>query len=273
MIPGLCRGAAQDRNDIVVPRSGVNRALPAPGTRLARRARAGGSRPGSSTQAAGRRAVRPRDGLVPAAPGRRRQSRQDQAVESARSRELFMSVSLLRGPGEANHRDSVMTSHLPGGKPGSVATDIGSLDLTKRNRDLEQRGRRRHRPERPGHQAAGRQPPARTGTAVHRLVLAHLACRARPPPGRLPPAGPAGRGRRQFHRHPLDQPVRRVLTQLIRNSPAPGTLPATLPALPPQQAAPQETFVEVTRDAADDRTPAANGELAATAFAVRRCEA
>jgi hypothetical protein len=80
-------------------------------------------------------------------------------VESARSRELFMSVSLLRGPGEANHRDSVMTSHLPGGKPGSVATDIGSLDMTKRNRDWSTGGRRLHRPERPGHQAAGRQPP------------------------------------------------------------------------------------------------------------------
>jgi hypothetical protein len=64
-----------------------------------------------------------------------------------------------------------------------------------------------------------------------------------------------------------------VLTQLIRNSPTPGTLSATLPALPPQQAALQETFVEVTRDAADDRTPAANRELAAAAFVVRRCEA
>lgn len=63
-----------------------------------------------------------------------------------------------------------------------------------------------------------------------------------------------------------------MLTQLIRNSPTPGTLPATLPALPPQQAAPQDTSMQVTRDAADDRTPAANGELAAAAFAARRRE-
>jgi hypothetical protein len=114
---------------------------------------------------------------------------EDQAVESARSRELFMSVSLLRGPGEANHRDSVMTSHLPGGKPGSVATDIGSLDMTKRNRDLEQRGPAASPPG--AVRPPGRRPAtsARTGTAAHRLVLAHLACRARPPPGRLPPAG------------------------------------------------------------------------------------
>src|SRR5580693_505694 len=65
---------------------------------------------------------------------------EEQAAESARSRELFMPVSLLRGPGEANHRESVMTSHLPDGKPGSVAPDIGSPDMTKRNRDLEHRG-------------------------------------------------------------------------------------------------------------------------------------
>ena len=31
------------------------------------------------------------------------------------------------------------TFHPPGGKPESVPTDIGSLDMTKRNRDLEQR--------------------------------------------------------------------------------------------------------------------------------------
>jgi hypothetical protein len=195
---------------------------------------------------------------------------EDQAVESARSRELFMSVSLLRGPGEANHRDSVMTSHLPGGKPGSVATDIGSQDMTERNRDLEQRGPAASPPgaaRPPGRRSAT---PARTGTAAHRLVLAHLACRARQQPGRLPPAGPTGRGRRQLHPHPLDQPVRRVLTQLIRNSPTPGTLPATLPALPTQQAALQETSMQVTRDAADDRTPATNREPAAAAFVARR---
>jgi hypothetical protein len=194
-------------------------------------------------------------------------------VESGRSRELFMPVSLLRGPGEANHRESVMTCHLPGGKPGSVATDIGSLDMTKRNRDLEHRGPTASPPG--AARPPGRRPatPARTGTAAHRVVPARLACRARPPPGRLPPAGPTGRGRRQLHPHPLDQPVRRTLAQLIRNSPTPGTLPATLPTLPPQQAALQETFVEVTRDAAGDRTPATNGELAAAAFVVRRCEA
>ena len=32
-----------------------------------------------------------------------------------------------------------MASHMPGGKPGSVTTDIGSLDMTKRNRDLAKR--------------------------------------------------------------------------------------------------------------------------------------
>jgi hypothetical protein len=33
----------------------------------------------------------------------------------------------LVGPlGEANHRDSVMTSHMPGGKPVPVTTDIRS---------------------------------------------------------------------------------------------------------------------------------------------------
>ena len=32
-----------------------------------------------------------------------------------------------------------MTSHMPGGKPEPVTTDIGSLDMTKRNRDLAKR--------------------------------------------------------------------------------------------------------------------------------------
>ena len=32
-----------------------------------------------------------------------------------------------------------MTSHMPGGKPVSVTTDIGSLDMTKLNRDLAKR--------------------------------------------------------------------------------------------------------------------------------------
>src|SRR4029077_17481544 len=45
-------GAARDRNDIVVPQSGVNRARPAPGPRLARRSRAGGLRLGSSATSA-----------------------------------------------------------------------------------------------------------------------------------------------------------------------------------------------------------------------------
>jgi hypothetical protein len=43
--------------------------------------------------------------------------------------------------------------------------------------------------------------------------------------------------------------------------------------MPPQQAALKETLMEVIRDAADDRTPAANGELAAAAFAMGRCDA
>jgi hypothetical protein len=99
----------------------------------------------------------------------------------------------------------------------------------------------------------------------------YLACRARPPPRRLPPAGPAGRGRRQLHPHPLNQPVTLALAQLIGEfAHTPGTLPATLLALPPQQAAPEETFMEVTRDAADGRTQAANGELAAAAFVMGR---
>ena len=32
-----------------------------------------------------------------------------------------------------------MASHMPGGKPGSVTTDIGSLNMTKRNHDLAKR--------------------------------------------------------------------------------------------------------------------------------------
>ncbi len=72
----------------------------------------------------------------------------------------------------------------------------------------------------------------------------------------------------------LDQPVRLALAQLIREfTRTPGRLPATLPTMPPQQAALKETLMEVIRDAADDRTPAANGELAAAAFAMGRCDA
>jgi hypothetical protein len=59
--------------------------------------------------------------------------------------------------------------------PGHVTTDVGSLDMTKRNRDLAKRG---PAPSPPG---AARSPvpvtPARSGTVVHRLVPAHLACR------------------------------------------------------------------------------------------------
>jgi MarR family len=36
---------------------------------------------------------------------------------------------LVRPLGEANHRDPVMTSHRPGGKPGSVTAGIRSLEM------------------------------------------------------------------------------------------------------------------------------------------------
>ncbi len=42
--------------------------------------------------------------------------------------------------------------------------------------------------------------------------------------------------------------------------------------LPPRQVALEKTFMEVTRDAADDRTPATSGEPAAAAFVLRRRE-
>jgi hypothetical protein len=72
---------------------------------------------------------------------------------------------------------------------------------------------------------------------------------------------------------PRDQPARRALAQLIKESVRTlGTRPATLPSLPPQQAAPEETVMEVTRGAADDRMPAAIGGLAAAAFVLRRRE-
>jgi choline dehydrogenase-like flavoprotein len=94
------------------------------------------------------------------------------------------------------------------------------------------------------------------------------------PPGRLPPAGPAGRGRRQLHSSAWTGQVRLAVAQLIREfTHTPGILPATLPALPPRQAALQETSMQVTRDVADDRTPATSRELAAAAFAVGRREA
>jgi hypothetical protein len=78
-----------------------------------------------------------------------------------------------------------------------------------------------------------------------------------------------GQSKASFTPIPRDQPVRLALAQLIREfARTPGTRPATLPP----QAAPEKTFMEVTRDAADDRTPATSGELAA-AFATGRCEA
>jgi len=54
---------------------------------------------------------------------------------------------------------------------------------------------------------------------------------------------------------------------LLADASTPGTLPATLSALPPQQAALEETSMRVTRDASN------GGELAAAAFVVRRCDA
>jgi DNA-binding MarR family transcriptional regulator len=46
---------------------------------------------------------------------------------------------LVRPLSEANHRDPVMTSHMNDRKPGSVTIDIGSLGMTKRDRDLAKR--------------------------------------------------------------------------------------------------------------------------------------
>jgi len=78
----------------------------------------------------------------------------------------------------------------------------------------------------------------------------------------------------ELHSHPLDQSVRLAPAQPIGEFTCiPGTVPATLPVLPPQQAALEQRFVGVTRDAADDRTPAATGELAAAALAMRQREA
>ena len=76
-----------------------------------------------------------------------------------------------------------------------------------------------------------------------------------------------GQSQASFTPIPRDQPVRRAPAQLIREfARTPGTRPATLPP----QAAPEMTFMEVTRDAADDRTPAATGGLTAAAFVLRR---
>ncbi len=80
-----------------------------------------------------------------------------------------------------------------------------------------------------------------------------------------------GQSQASFTPIPRDQPARLALAQLIREfARTPGTRPATLLALPPQQAVPEKTFMEVTRDAADDRTPTASGEPAAAAFVMRR---
>src|SRR6266436_1493904 len=57
-----------------------------------------------------------------------------------------MSARGLVGPlSEANHRDSVMTSHMPGGKPGSVTADIRSLEMTKAQPRPGKANRRLHR--------------------------------------------------------------------------------------------------------------------------------
>jgi hypothetical protein len=63
---------------------------------------------------------------------------------------------LVRPLGEANHRDPVMTSHMPGGKPGAVTADIRSLEMTKAQPRPGEADRRLHRRERPCHQAGGR---------------------------------------------------------------------------------------------------------------------
>src|SRR5258708_39061132 len=62
--------------------------------------------------------------------------------------------------------------------PGHVTTGLGSLDMTKRNRDLRKRGTAAvtagsGQVTRP----AGPVTAARGGTVFHRVVPAHLACR------------------------------------------------------------------------------------------------
>ena len=44
-----------------------------------------------------------------------------------------------RAVNEADHSDPVMASHINDRKPGSVTTDIRSLDMTKRDRDPAKR--------------------------------------------------------------------------------------------------------------------------------------
>jgi hypothetical protein len=61
--------------------------------------------------------------------------------------------------------------------PGHVTNKIWSLDMAKRNRDLARRG---PAPSPPGAaRPPGRHPvtPSRSGTVLHRVVPAHLACR------------------------------------------------------------------------------------------------
>src|ERR1700739_492383 len=79
-----------------------------------------------------------------------------------------------RAVNEANHRNPGATSHIKDRKPGSVTIDIGSLDMTKRDRDLAKRetGAVTARAARPAGRRARGAPP--------------------PPPHRLPPGGRGG---------------------------------------------------------------------------------
>ena len=71
-----------------------------------------------------------------------------------------------------------MTSHIYDRKPGSVTIDIGSLDMTRRDRDPAEAGTGAVTAG-SGQAAgpAGPVTPARFGTVVHRVVPAQLACR------------------------------------------------------------------------------------------------
>ena len=87
----------------------------------------------------------------------------------------------------------------------------------------------------------------RMGTVVRRVVPAHLACRARPPPGQLLPQGRLAEVDVSFTLIGPGQLVRLALAQFTREfTHTPGTLPAALVALRPRQAALEETFMEVT---------------------------
>jgi len=83
----------------------------------------------------------------------------------------------LVGPlSEANHRNSVMTFHMPGGKPGSVTSDIRSLEMTKATRDLAKRTGAFTAGSGHATRLAAGDPP-RSAAAVYRVVSAHPACR------------------------------------------------------------------------------------------------